>query len=165
MVMDICLVRIDDRLIHGQVATAWSKFTAVERILVVNDIVAKDELQTFLLKQAAPPSVKSHVITKQKLINVYNNDLFDQLKVMLLFSNPQDVLEIVEAGITLNSINIGGMKFSGGKKMITNFISVNQNDIDCFLKLAERGIELETRKVPADRKVSIIQLINQKIKK
>lgn len=161
MVMDIQLARIDDRLIHGQVATAWSKSTGIERILVVSDEVAKDDLQKFLLKQAAPPSVKSHVVTKKKLIEVYHDPLFEQMKVMLLFSIPQDVLEVVDAGVELKSINIGGMRYSGGKKMVTNFISVDQADVQCFLKLASYDIELETRKVPADRKNDLIQLLQK----
>mgnify|MGYP001178178305 FL=1 len=161
MVMDIRLARIDDRLIHGQVATAWSKATGVERILVVSDEVAKDELRKFLLKQAAPPGIKSNVITKRKLIEVYHDQLFDQLKVMLLFAIPQDVLEVVEAGVVLPSINIGGMRFLEGKKMVTNFISVDEADVQCFLELADRGIELETRKVPSDRKNDLIQQIQK----
>ena len=61
--MDIRLARIDDRLIHGQVATAWSKSTGVERIIVVSDMVAKDDLRKFLLKEAAPPGIHANVIT------------------------------------------------------------------------------------------------------
>ncbi|GCF92838.1 PTS fructose transporter subunit IIB [Enterococcus florum] len=161
MVMDIRLARIDDRLIHGQVATAWSKATGIERILVVSDTVAQDELRKFLLKQAAPPGIKSNVITKRKLIEVYHDQLFDHLRVMLLFEIPQDVLEVVEAGVDIQSINIGGMRFLEGKKMVTNFISLDKSDVQCFLKLADLGIELETRKVPADRKNDLIQLIQK----
>ena len=83
------------------------------------------------------------------------------MKVMLLFATPQDVLEVVEAGVELPSVNIGGMRFLEGKKMVTNFISVDEADVQCFLKLAEQGIELETRKVPADRKSDLIQQIQK----
>ncbi|MDT2595534.1 mannose/fructose/sorbose PTS transporter subunit IIB [Enterococcus dongliensis] len=161
MVMDIRLTRIDDRLIHGQVATVWSKATGIERILVVSDEVANDELRKFLLKQAAPPGIKSNVVTKRKLIEVYQDQLFDGMKIMLLFASPQDVVDVVEAGVDLQTINIGGMRFSEGKKMITNFISVDGKDIQSFLRLAEAGIELEIRQVPTDRKTDLIQLIKK----
>lgn len=164
MVMDIRLVRIDDRLIHGQVATVWSKATGIERILVISDEVARDDLRKFLLKQAAPPSIKSNVITKQKMIEVYHDQLFDGMKVMLLFATPKDVLEVVEAGVDLKSVNIGGMRFSGGKRMVTNFVSVNDEDVRVFEKLADFGVELEIRQVPTDRKSDLLQLI-QKNKK
>ncbi|WP_231473016.1 PTS system mannose/fructose/N-acetylgalactosamine-transporter subunit IIB [Heyndrickxia ginsengihumi] len=159
--MDIRLTRIDDRLIHGQVATAWSKTTGIERILVVSDEVAHDELRKFLLKQATPPSIKSHVISKQQLLEVYRNQLFDGMKIMLLFASPKDVLEVVEAGVDLKAVNIGGMRFCEGKKMVTNFISMNNEDVQSFVKLADLGIELEIRQVPTDRKTDLIQLIKK----
>lgn len=161
MVMDIRLTRIDDRLIHGQVATVWSKATGIERILVVSDEVANDELRKFLLKQAAPPGIKSNVVTKRKLIEVYQDQLFDGMKIMLLFASPQDVVEVVEAGVDLKTVNIGGMRFCEGKKMITNFISVDGNEVNSFIQLTEAGIELEIRQVPTDRKTDLMQLIKK----
>lgn len=157
--MDIRLARIDDRLIHGQVATAWSKSTGVERIIVVSDMVAKDDLRKFLLKEAAPPGIHANVITVQKMIQVYQSGLLANAKVMLLFTNPQDVEAIVRCGVQLSSLNIGGMSFTDGKTMITNFISVNQRDIEAFNYLDSQKVELEIRKVPADRKVLLMELL------
>ncbi|ASZ08010.1 MULTISPECIES: mannose/fructose/sorbose PTS transporter subunit IIB [Enterococcus] len=157
--MDIRLARIDDRLIHGQVATAWSKSTGVERIIVVSDMVAKDDLRKFLLKEAAPPGIHANVITVQKMIQVYQSGLLANAKVMLLFTNPQDVEAIVRCGVQLSSLNIGGMSFTDGKTMITNFVSVNQRDIEAFNYLDSQKVELEIRKVPADRKVLLMELL------
>lgn len=161
MVMDICLARIDDRLIHGQVATAWTKSSGVSRILVISDEVAQDELRKLLLKQAAPPGIQSHVLTIAKLAEFYDYELFDQVKVMLLFTSPQDVLRAVALGVRLKTVNIGGMRFTEGKKMVTNFVSVDQQDIAAFEKLSERGIELEVRKVPSDRQSNMIELLKK----
>ena len=161
MVMDIRLTRIDDRLIHGQVATVWSKATGIDRILVVSDEVANDELRKFLLKQAAPPGIKSNVVTKRKMGEVYHDQLFDGMKVMLLFASPQDVVEVVQAGVDLKAVNIGGMRFSEGKKMITNFISLDENDVVSFRQLEVAGVKLEIRQVPTDRKTDLMQLIKK----
>lgn len=161
MVMDIRLARIDDRLIHGQVATAWSKMTGIERIIVVSDEVARDELRRFLLSQAVPPGVKANVVTIDKMVEVYDHRLFDDVKVMLLFTDPKDVAAIVRRGVALTSVNIGGMRFTGGKKRITNFVSVNQEDIDDFAYLASRNIKLEIRKVPADRSINLMDLLEK----
>lgn len=161
MSIDIRLARIDDRLIHGQVATAWSKQTNVERILVISDAVAKDQLRKFLLKEAAPPGIKSNVVTVVQMIDLYNSSLMTNQKVMLLFTNPQDVEQIVRGGVKLSSLNIGGMSFTSGKKMITNFVSVDQADADSFKYLFEEGIELEIRKVPADRKINLMELLEK----
>lgn len=83
---------------------------------------------------------------------------------MLLFTNPQDVEAVVRRGVQLKSLNIGGMSFTEGKSMITNFVSVNQQDIDSFRYLNSQEVELEIRKVPADRKILLMELL-AKIKK
>ncbi|EDP8513427.1 PTS fructose transporter subunit IIB [Listeria monocytogenes] len=154
--MEIRLARIDDRLIHGQVATVWTKETQVERIIVISDDVAKDEVRKTLLTQVAPPGVKASVVDVQKGIRVYNNPKYATTPVMLLFTNPTDVLTLVEAGV-----NIGGMAFREGKHMITNAVSVDETDEAAFRKLDEKGIELEIRKVASDNKVKLIPLLDK----
>ncbi|OOL76361.1 PTS fructose transporter subunit IIB, partial [Enterococcus faecium] len=75
-----------------------------------------------------------------------------------------DVEAVVRCGVQLKSLNIGGMSFTEGKSMITNFVSVNQQDIDSFRYLNSQEVELEIRKVPADRKILLMELL-AKIKK
>lgn len=159
--MDIQLLRIDDRLIHGQVAITWAKDTRISRIIVVSDEVAANPIQKALLSQAAPPDVKAHVVTLDKLIEVYFHPLFLNVKVMLLFTNPADVVSIYEKGVYFNTVNIGGMKFTDGKTMVTHFISVDQNDIDAFQYLDSQDIELEIRKVPSDRKQMLMDVLKK----
>ncbi|EPJ8533584.1 MULTISPECIES: PTS mannose transporter subunit IIAB [Providencia] len=162
--MVIALARIDDRLIHGQVATRWTKETQVKRIIVVSDDVAKDHVRSTLLKQVAPPGVTAHVVDVAKCIRVYNNPKYAGERVMLLFTNPTDVKRIVEEGVDVKSVNIGGMAYHDGKTMVTNAVSINQEDIDAFNYLNDKNIELEVRKVSSDSKVYMMDLIN-KLKK
>ncbi|WP_272520113.1 PTS mannose transporter subunit IIAB [Providencia sp. PROV223] len=162
--MVIALARVDDRLIHGQVATRWTKETQVKRIIVVSDDVAKDQVRSTLLKQVAPPGVTAHVVDVAKCIRVYNNPKYAGERVMLLFTNPTDVKRIVEEGVDVKSVNIGGMAYHDGKTMVTNAVSINQEDIDAFNYLNDKNIELEVRKVSSDSKVYMMDLIN-KLKK
>ncbi len=159
--MKIVLARIDDRLIHGQVATRWTKETNVKRIIVVSDEVAQDTVRSTLLKQVAPPGVSSHVVDVAKCVRVYNNPKYAGERVMLLFTNPTDVLRIVEDGVTIESINIGGMAFRQGKTQINNAISVDETDIEAFEKLNSRGIELEARKVASDTRLNMMDLLKK----
>ncbi|ATF92237.1 EIIAB-Man [Cedecea neteri] len=157
--MNIGLARIDDRLIHGQVATRWTKETNVTRIIVVSDEVAADTVRKTLLTQVAPPGVTAHVVDVAKMIRVYNNPKYAGDRVMLLFTNPTDVERIVEGGVKITSVNIGGMAFRQGKTQVNNAISVDEKDIEAFKKLNERGIELEARKVSTDQKLKMMDLI------
>lgn len=159
--MKIGLARIDDRLIHGQVATRWTKETDVSRIIVVSDEVAADHVRKTLLTQVAPPGVTAHVVDVAKAIRVWNNPKYAGDRVMLLFTNPTDVWRLVEAGVEIKSVNIGGMAFRQGKTQVNNAVSVDEKDIEAFKKLNERGIELEVRKVSSDSRLKMMDLINK----
>ncbi len=159
--MNIGLARIDDRLIHGQVATRWTKETNVTRIIVVSDEVAADTVRKTLLTQVAPPGVTAHVVDVAKMIRVYNNPKYAGERVMLLFTNPTDVLRVVEEGVKITSVNVGGMAFRQGKTQVNNAVSVDEKDIAAFQKLNERNIELEVRKVSNDPRLKMMDLISK----
>ncbi|WP_298641783.1 PTS mannose transporter subunit IIAB [uncultured Cardiobacterium sp.] len=162
--MKFGLWRIDDRLIHGQVATRWTKETGVNRIIVVNDQVVKDKTRSTMLKQAVPPGVTAHVVSVDKMMRVYNNPEYADDKVMLLFTNPTDALELVRRGVPVKSINIGGMAYKEGRTMLDTSVSVDAKDVEAFKELDSKGIELEVRKVASDKKVPVLSLIAEKYK-
>lgn len=154
--MIINLARIDDRLIHGQVATVWAKEAKAERIIVCSDEVAEDQIRKSLLLQVAPPGIKVSVIDIDKAIRVYNNPKYANDHVFYLFTCPQDVLRMIEGGVNIKSLNIGGMAFKEGKKQITKAVSVNDSDKEAFRKMNSLGVELEIRTVATDPKVNIM---------
>ena len=159
--MNIVLERIDDRIINGEVDTDWSKATNCQRIIVCDDDVANDKIRATLLKQVAPAGMKSHVVTLDKAIRVYNNPKYENDRCLLLFTKPASVLYLVEHGVDIKSVNIGGMSFHEGKKQVSSAVSVDQEDIDAFNKLHEKGIELEVRKVDTDKKQDMMDLLKK----
>lgn len=142
--------RVDTRLLHGQVATTWTKQVNPDRIIVVSDAVSHDELRKTMIVQAAPPGVKVHVVPIQKMIDVSKDPRFGATKVMLLFETPQDVLKAVEGGVDIKNVNLGSMAHSVGKVVVTNAIAMDQADVECLEALASKGIEFDVRKVPSD---------------
>ncbi|NIG88286.1 PTS mannose transporter subunit IIAB [Serratia symbiotica] len=161
--MKIGLARIDDRLIHGQVATRWTKETHVSRIIiiVISDEVAADHVRKTLLTQVAPPGVSAHLVDVAKAIRVWNNPQYAGDRVMLLFTNPTDVWRLVEGGVAIKSVNIGGMAFSQWKTQVNNAVSIDEEDIEAFKRLNAQGIELEVRKVSSDSPLKMMDLINK----
>lgn len=157
--MEICLVRIDDRLIHGQVATVWTKESRCNKIIACSDEVAGDTLRKTLLLQVAPPGIKAYVLPVDKAIEAYKNPKYSDFKTLFLFTNPTDVLRMVEGGVDIRTVNVGGMCFKEGKRQITGAVSVDEKDIEAFNKLHEKGIELEMRKVASDSKVNLMTKI------
>ncbi|WMC18848.1 MAG: PTS mannose transporter subunit IIAB [Enterobacteriaceae bacterium PSpicST2] len=158
--MKIILARIDDRLIHGQIVTRWVKEININRIIVISDEVNNDNIRKTLLTQISPPGITSHVVGIDKAVRVWNNPKYSNDNVMLLFTNPIDVLKVIKMGVIIKSINIGGMSYKKGKIQINNIISVDKEDIKAFKKLNSLGIELEVRKISNDNKINIMDLIN-----
>lgn len=155
------LARVDSRLLHGQVATAWTKSTQPDRIIVVSDDVAKDELRKGLITKAAPPGVKAHVVPLDKIIKVEKDPRFGATKAMLLFENPEDALKVIKAGVSIKTLNIGSMAHSVGKVLVNKVISMDQTDIDTFKELKSMGINFDVRKVPADSAGDLDELIKK----
>ncbi len=98
------LARIDTRLLHGQVATTWTKTTKPNRIIVVSDSVAHDDLRKKMIEQAAPPGVKANVVPIDKMIKVQKDTRFGNTEAMLLFETPQDALRAIKGGVEVKEL-------------------------------------------------------------
>ncbi|MCO6524028.1 MAG: PTS sugar transporter subunit IIB [Candidatus Schmidhempelia sp.] len=157
--LNIVLARVDSRLLHGQVATAWTQATHPNRIIVVSDTVSKDKLRKQLIEQAAPPGVKANVVPIKKIIEVAHDPRFSHTNALLLFENPQDVLRAIDGGLEIKVLNIGSMAHSVGKVMVNNVISMDQNDIDTFEKLQTKEVQFDVRKVPNDSQDNMDELL------
>lgn len=155
------LARIDTRLLHGQVATTWTKTTQPDRIIVVSDAVAKDGLRKNMIEQAAPPGVKANVVPIDKMIQVAKDPRFGATKAMLLFETPQDALRAIEGGVEVKELNIGSMAHSVGKVVVNKAIAMDEEDIKTIEALMEKGIKFDVRKVPADSGENINNLIKK----
>ncbi|MBJ8325103.1 mannose/fructose/sorbose PTS transporter subunit IIA [Streptococcus pacificus] len=159
--LKINLARIDTRLLHGQVATAWTPESKANRIIVASDAVAKDDLRKQLIKQAAPGGVKANVVPISKLIEVAKDPRFGNTQALILFETPQDALKAIEGGVEIKELNIGSMAHSTGKTMINNVLSMDKEDVATFEKLRQLGVDFDVRKVPNDSKKNLFDLINK----
>ena len=157
--MNITLARIDDRLIHGQVTTVWSKVANAQRIIICNDDVYNDDVRRTLLRQAAPPGMKVNVVNIEKAVAVYHNPQYQDETVFYLFTNPQDVLTMVQQGVKIATLNIGGMAWRPCKKQLTKAVSLDAADINTFQQLDKLGVKLDLRVVASDPSVNIFDKI------
>ncbi|HJF19745.1 MAG TPA: mannose/fructose/sorbose PTS transporter subunit IIA [Enterococcus columbae] len=155
------LARVDSRLLHGQVATAWTKATQPNRIIVVSDAVSKDDLRKKLIEQAAPPGVKANVVPVAKMIEVAKDPRFGNTKALLLFENPQDVVRAVEGGVEIKELNVGSMAHSVGKVLVNKVLSMDAKDVESFETLKKAGLTFDVRKVPNDAKDNMDALLQK----
>lgn len=159
--LKINLARIDTRLLHGQVATAWTPASKANRIIVASDEVAQDDLRKQLIKQAAPGGVKANVVPISKLIEASKDPRFGNTHALILFQNPQDALRAVEGGVEIEELNVGSMAHSTGKTMVNNVLSMDKEDVATFEKLRDLGVKFDVRKVPNDSKKNLFDLIQK----
>lgn len=160
--MDIAFCRIDDRLIHGQVKTVWTKVTNCNRIMCVSDDVAKDTMRKELLLQVAPPGIKAYVVPVETAVKAYKDPKYGLFKTFFLFTNPTDVLRAVEGGIPFKSVNLGGMTYKDGTTLISQAVAVSPQDVESLKKLHEKGIEVEIRMLAADTKGDMMAALKNK---
>ena len=159
--LKINLARVDTRLLHGQVATAWTPASKANRIIVVSDEVAQDDLRKQLIKQAAPGGVKANVVPISKLIEASKDPRFGNTHALILFQTPQDALRAVEGGVEIKELNVGSMAHSTGKTMVNNVLSMDKEDVATFEKLRDLGVTFDVRKVPNDSKKNLFELIQK----
>lgn len=155
------LARIDSRLLHGQVATAWTKTTNPNRIIVVSDGVAHDNLRKSMITEAAPPGVKANVVPISKMIQVAKDPRFGNTKALLLFETPQDALEAIKGGVDIKELNIGSMAHSIGKVAVSKVLSLGKEDVETFEELKKLGIKFDVRKVPSDSQDNMDAIIEK----
>ena len=139
-IMEIAFCRIDDRLIHGQVATVWTKMTGCNRIMCVNDDVAQDEMRKKLLIQVAPPGIKAYVVPVDKAVAAYKDPKYDSFK----------------------SVNLGGKCFKDGDTLISQAVAVNAEDVKAIRELLDMGIEVEIRKLWNEPKGDVMEALKAK---
>lgn len=154
---NIVLTRIDNRLIHGQVATQWTHSIGANLILVANDEVAGNQMRQGLMDMAAPNGVATRYFTIQKTIDVIHKAADRQI-IFIVCESPQDVLRLVEGGVPIKKVNIGNMHMAEGKRQVATVVCVDDNDVAAFKKLKELGVELEIRKVPSEMSEDIEKL-------
>lgn len=145
---NILLTRIDNRLIHGQVATQWNSTLGANLILVANDDVAGNKMRQNLMNMAAPTGVATRFFSLQKTIDVIHKASSKQ-HIFLVAENPSDVLTLVKGGVPIRKVNIGNMHMSEGKRQVATSVAVDDADVAAFKELQDLGVELEIRRVPS----------------
>jgi mannose/fructose/N-acetylgalactosamine-specific phosphotransferase system component IIB len=155
------LVRIDDRLMHGQVAFTWVPALGINCVIVANDKVAKDEFQKMTLGLAKPANAKL-LITSITDAAVFLNDGKNQpLKILVLINNIKDAARLAENVAEIKSVNFGGIRSKEGSTLISKAIAITNDDLPVLQALLKTSVELEIRQVPTDNKLLVADLLKK----
>ena len=147
------LVRIDDRLIHGQVMAIWTKHINVKRIIILDDQVAKDAFMQQVLKLAAPTGIKVDVMDVESNIQLLN-DIPNKEQVLLLMKTPKTAKRLKDAGLEYDALNVGGIGMAPGRKNVYKNISMSEEELNTLKDLHANGVTVTLLTVPGEKSKS-----------
>jgi mannose/fructose/N-acetylgalactosamine-specific phosphotransferase system component IIB len=153
--MGVELLRIDDRLVHGQVVEGWAKALRINHLIVASDAVETDETQKALYLLAVPNGVRLTTATIAGVAQAWKTNRWKDDRALVLVSTPQEVVELFKAGAPLKSVNLGGLHFRTGRIQVLKGISLDDQDVRALKSLAASGILLEARPLPLDEPVDM----------
>ena len=155
----IKLTRIDDRLVHGQVAFTWTPALGIDCLLVANDKAAGDEFQKTLMGLAKPAGVTLYIKTVQEAIGFLQDAKSERLKILVLVDSVKDAHALSRGLPAIQSINFGGIRMKNGATAVAKAISLTEDDWQLVRELLTAGIELEVRQVPTDKRQLLEKLL------
>lgn len=147
----ISRIRIDDRLLHGQVAYSWKSAIGYEAIVIANDGAANDSIRSAALKMAKPDGVKIAIRGLDDAVELLNNDLLKKLNVFVICSNPKDASYVYQNIDEKPVITLGGMQKEDDKELFSPAVYVNEEDLLHLDELNELGAEIEVKQVPDEK--------------
>lgn len=153
--LNLALIRIDERLIHGQVIASWSKHISANRIIIVDEATAEDEFMSKVLKMAAPSGIKIDIYGLEKAVEVLGGEADPNQRIILLVKSPLTILKLLEKGVELKEINIGNMGASSGRKPITKNVAITAEEKEVFQKILEKNVKLYLRMLPSDSNIDM----------
>jgi mannose/fructose/N-acetylgalactosamine-specific phosphotransferase system component IIB len=158
--MDIQIIRIDDRLIHGQVVVGWCPALEIGRLVVVNDAVAANRVKREMMALGVPSGIQADFLGVDGCVKAVAAGGKGE-RAMLLFDGPTDVLRFARGGGPVTSVNVGGMHFAEGKAEIHNGYFASEKDLESLNALAALGVSLEIRALPGQNPVNLNALLQK----
>ena len=154
----IVLVRIDDRLIHGQVMTSWLNYTGANKIMIIDDGVAADPFMKRVLKTCVPANVKLATFTVEKAA-VRLKKGFAGDKCIVLVKYPETLYRLMKEGVLFDEINIGGMGVSGDRTKFFRNIAASEEERDMLKEMISEGANISVRIIAEDSATDISKML------
>ncbi|MDO5518567.1 MAG: PTS sugar transporter subunit IIB [Clostridium sp.] len=165
----ISMIRIDDRLLHGQIIYSWSGYLKADRIIVANDEVVKNELKMMTLKMAIPANMKCTILSVDDAADLLNDKRCEKLNVLLVIDNAKDSIRIIDKTgckplvnvSTYGRKNLNSQDRAAERKEVISNVFLTKDDIKDFQSLLNLGIEIEYRNVPSEKAQDFGQVIKE----
>lgn len=159
--MTLELVRVDDRLIHGQVLMGWTRALSVDHAVVADDAAATDPMQSSLMKMAAPTGLKVSVLSVDDAAEQLTGDAFASDRVIVIVRGSETLVRLYEAGVDLGKVNIGNVRSGEERTRLTKEVHASSEELEQWRKLDEAGVRLEAQWLPNQKKTDLNKLLRK----
>ena len=136
------LVRIDGRLIHGQVTVGYTRRYGVDLIVIANDYLAGSSFEKNLMKMAAPAGVDIDVLSIEETAQKIKQDEFEGNRTLLLVKSPIDLVKLIDEGCQFDDINVGGVINEGATIKLSKEVIATEEELDAWKKLHNLGVKM-----------------------
>ncbi len=160
--MALVLVRIDDRLVHGQVVVGWGNVLHPDRILLCNDQIAASQWERELYTGGASDDAPIEVLSLREAAESLAGNRFAKERLFLIVESPRDVLRLLDLGVPITEVNVGGMHHRPGKQQVAPYLFVDEHDRDWFQQLHARRVHLVGQDLPTGKKIDLAKLLKLK---
>lgn len=157
--MAVVHARVDERLIHGQVAMVWTNTVGASRIMVVNDEAVKDEMIIAGLKMAKPAGVKLSILSLKRAGEKFAEDVYKDDKVFLITKTIQDMAALVKAGVPIKGVNVGNVAKREGSRQIKKSVNLTEADIEAAKSIIDSGVPVTAQMLPNESDQSILSFL------
>lgn len=152
-------VRIDERLIHGQVATMWTNALKLTRLMVIDDQIVKSPIQKTALKTACPNGIHLSILTAAGAAKRIKQGQYQGQTVLILVKRPAILKQLVDLGLKLPEINVGNMSTKEGSQQVAKSVAVTVSDIADFKYLADKGLTIYHQMIPSEAREDFMNLL------
>lgn len=155
---NIILTRIDDRLIHGQVVTAWIKQYPINKILIIDDELSQNRLMERIYKAASPMGVEVMIQAVSGAVEFLCMEPVRGENLLILVKVPEVIETLLRRGIVIKKVILGGMGAKNGRKTFNRNVSASEEEVQCFKRIVEEGVDIFYQLVPNDKAINIKSL-------
>lgn len=156
---NVVLARIDDRLIHGQVITAWIKTIKAQSILIIDEALSNNIMMQRIYKASAPTNIELVIKTPADAVEWLSEDNPKGNDVIILVKTPERLEELVDQGINIKKIILGGMGSNNTRKQFVKNVFANDDEVGCMKRLIDHGVEIVFQLVPDDKPIDLLKIM------
>ncbi len=158
--MGIVLSRIDNRLLHGIVASQWAPASGAVRLMVIDDEVANNAMAKSSMKLAKPAGMALSIITLETALTNFANNKYEGQSIFLIVKDPITLVKLQESGVKIPKLNIGGTAHRDNAKILSKRACATEEEINNYKSLAINGTNITIQFLLADQEVRFDSLVN-----